>query len=146
MTDEERKEWADQREAELHDAANEAAQLSDDEQAALDALSESSDKRTAVTLRGGDEVEVKTYLNARMEDNFQEITENRDDLSRIRSVLVESLSWIIETEPYDSERLWRVYADEYGTMSLAEEFFVCVEPVMDSIEDAEVAQRFRTDK
>lgn len=145
--DAEQREKFEEKKAELEADAREAARLSDDEQAALDALKEPVEEETeAVELRAGVTVDVKTYLSGEMEDNLMHIEENRRDLSAVRGTLAETMAWLIQDPDYANERVWEVYAEEYGVMSLSELFFTAVEPAIDRMENSEAAQKFRQDR
>lgn len=146
MDDDERAEF-EAKEAELEAEARDAAGLSADEQEALDALKDPIEEDLAsVELRPGVTVEVKTYLSGEMEDNLTHIEQNRRDLKSVRGTLAETMAWLIEDDDYANERVWQVYAEEYGVMSLSELFFAAVEPAIERMENSDAAQKFRAER
>lgn len=148
MSDEERQAWADEREAELHQAAEDAIKLTPTEQEALDVLSEPVEGETATVEINGQPLEVRTYLDAEHEDLLNDIATKTDDLGEVRQDMTEVMSWIIVDDRYGGEtgkKVWRAFAEKYGVSSLAEAFFKAVEPVIDRMLDSEAARRFRED-
>lgn len=148
MSQEEKEAWADEREQALAEQAEEAARLSDDEQEALDALSEPIESDTEEVELNGQTVRVKSYLDAEREDNLNHIEENRQDFDEIRGTLADTMAWLIEDDRYGGEKgkkVWRAYAEKFGVSSLAELFYKAVEPALDRMENSEAAQRFRQD-
>ncbi|MFB6259766.1 MAG: CRISPR-associated endonuclease Cas1, partial [Thiohalorhabdaceae bacterium] len=84
----------------------------------------------------GVEVEVKTYLNAEMEERLGRIAEHTERVEMIRDDLITALAWLIEDDRYGDRAVWEGYAQEYGLTSLAPLFFRAVEPAMDKLEEA----------
>lgn len=149
MSPEEKQEWADDREQELAEQADAAASLSDDEQDALDALAEPIESDTEEVTLNGQDVRVKTYLDAEREDNLNHIEQNRDDFDQIRGTLADTMAWLIVDDRYGGEKgkkVWRAYAEKFGVASLSELFYNAVEPALDRMENSEAAQRFRKER
>lgn len=147
MDREEREAWAEEREQELHEAADSEARLSESEQDALAALGEAVESDTeTVELRDGVEVQVKTHISADIEDNLEHINRNRRDLQEVRGALCETMAWVVEDEDYGSEAVWRLYAEKYGVARLSEMFYRVMEPALDRAENSEAVQQFRADE
>lgn len=130
---------------ELQAEANEEyGRLSEDEEAALEALAEPEEEETAtVQLREDVKIDVKTYLSGDMENRLDRIADNADNLPVVREDIVTAMAWLIVDEEYGQERLWRAYADDYGLTSLGPLFFRAVKPAMDKVENDQVVQEFR---
>lgn len=146
MTEAEREAWADERKASLDAAADDAAQLSDSERAALDALSE-PEKDTATVTINGQTLAVKTYLDADHEDALDMLASD-PSTSAARETIAETLAWLIEDDRYGGDtgrKVWRAFAETYGTAALTEAFMAALEPVFDRMEGVEAAEKFRPD-
>jgi hypothetical protein len=147
MSDEERQAHFEERRAELESVADEALELTDEERAALEHLNTDPDTAT-VELTGGIEVEVITHLPADVEESVDEITaaDAESGLSHLRPHLVNVLSGLIVTEPYDSENVWRLYISEYGVSTTLAVAFRVISPALEALQDAADSQSFRTNR
>lgn len=147
MTEDEREQYAAERERELHASLEaDAQELTADQEAAIDALEDPVEERlTEVDLGRGVTVDVKTHLSEAIEEKLERVEANTNDLSAVRSELVECLAWLIEDDQYGDPMVWREYARRYGLTELAPKFFHAIEPALDRVEEDAAVQRFRED-
>lgn len=146
MSAEEKQAWADEKEEDLSAAADEAMDLSSDEQRALDILSEPVERDRATVTLNGQSVDVRTYLDADREEALQRVANNPNDFDAIRGTMAETLAWLIDDPEYGGEtgeKVWRAYAERFGTTRLAELFYQAVDPALSKMEDAEATREFR---
>lgn len=150
MSPEERDEWTKKQEERLSGMAEDASQLSADQQAVLDELAAvDEEEHTTGVQVGNRHVTVKTYLNASVEDKMADLASLQEgveggELKEARRTIAETLAWLIEDDRYGDPDVWHVYASEYGLATAMERLFEAADPALSRMSElGEEARKFR---
>lgn len=109
---------------------------------ALDALKD-PEEHTETVRSGNVDLEVKTYINEKVRQQFNKLTESRNEEDTRLELMPEILAWFVESpEEYTDPAIWRAYADEYGQLELAIIFQRALEPMMERNNLDEVVRGF----
>lgn len=127
------------------DIRQEARDLSEEQEEALEALTKETPDTKTVDLGIGDGTEVRTYANEEIEDKMDYIR-NNPDLDTIRSTVCEVMGWFIEDEKYGDAEVWREFARIRGIGELKQKFYITAKPYLERADDDEVVRKFRQDR
>lgn len=143
-TEEQLDRWQEAKRQQLQQEAQEnRVDLDEDQEAALEALSDPEREDTAEVDIGQTTLQVKTYLSGEMERKWQRVQSHQDDPDRVVDTIAELLEWLVVDEDYADEEVWLAYRERYGTAELMLAFTTVLEPYVDNVQEDQRVQKFR---
>lgn len=128
-----------------------AGETSVEHREAIEALGDPTPEGEGTVTVGDVEMEVKNYLNGRIERKFQRLqsAERRGetDPDLAREGVIDIITWLIEApEEYADPETWRAYAEEYGTLELQFRAIEAGKLYRERLQEIENSATFRGDE